>query len=169
MTGSAPIVIVDYDPGWPARFEAVRGLLLERLQTLRPHIEHIGSTAVPGLAAKPIVDILLGCARLADFEAHIPGLETAGWQYHPEHEAELPERRFLTWPRAQPRSLHLHATVRGNAFWTQHLRFRDALRARPDVAAAYAELKRDLASRFAEDREAYTRAKTGFVESVLAS
>lgn len=162
------IEIAPYDRGWPAAFEAARRELEELLAPLAVRIEHVGSTAVPGLAAKPIVDLMLGCGRLAELDAQIPRLEEVGWHYAPEFEVHLPQRRFLARPRAHPRRFHLHAVELDSDFWARHLLFRDHLRANSDVAFAYEHLKRGLAARFARDREAYTAAKTAFIEEALA-
>jgi len=115
--GDAPVVIVPWQPVWAERFAAERARLLALFAPDPVVVEHVGSTAVPGLAAKPIVDMLLGARRLADVERRIPALEAAGWEYVPEHEAVLPERRFLARPRRGPRTHHLHAVEIGGAFW----------------------------------------------------
>ena len=163
-----PVVVVPYDPGWVARFAAERDRLLTLFAPGAVRIEHVGSTSVPGLAAKPVVDVMLGVPRLADLERRIPALEAQGWVYVPEHEAVFPERRFLARPRTPPRSHHLHAVELGTPFWNDHLAFRDRLRAHPDEAAAYGRLKAKLATRHRNDRMAYTEAKTGFIAGVLS-
>lgn len=167
MTNPAPIVIAPYDPSWPIRFEAERRALLSLLEPRSFTIEHVGSTSVPGLGAKPIIDIMLGCDRIEEFEAFIPTLEQAGWQYLSEFEAELPERRFLVEPRTRARRFHLHAVELDTPFWARHILFRDRLRDNPEIASSYEKLKVSLALRFGEDRESYTAAKSAFIESVL--
>ncbi len=167
MTHRAPIVIAPYDPSWPIRFEAERRALVSLLEPRSFAIEHVGSTSVPRLGAKPIIDIMLGCARLAQFEAFIPTLEQAGWQYLSEHETEFPERRFFAKPRTRPRRFHLHAVELDTSFWNRHILFRNLLREDPEIAASYEKLKISLALRFGEDRESYTGAKSAFIESVL--
>ena len=122
---------------------------------------------MPGLTAKPIIDILLGASSLLEVEARIPELEAQGYQYVPEYESELPERRYLRKPRVGTRTRHLHCVLHGSGFWNRHLAFRDFLRAHSDTAAAYSELKRRLAATYREDRAAYTNAKSAFIESVL--
>jgi len=161
-------VVVPYDPDWVAGFDAERERLLALFEPGEACIEHVGSTSVPELPAKPIVDMLLGVRQLADVERRIPALEARGWEYVREHEAVFPERRFLARPRHWPRSHHLHAVELGTPFWRDHLAFRDWLRAHPEDAAAYGRLKRELAARHGSDRSAYTEAKTSFVEAVLA-
>jgi GrpB-like predicted nucleotidyltransferase (UPF0157 family) len=162
-----PVVIVAYDPAWPARYEAERARLLAAAGARLLAIEHVGSTAVPGLAAKPIVDILGGCASLDDAERAVPDLTRDGWDYRGD--GTIPDRRYLVKYVAGVRTFHLHLCARGGDFWRRHIAFRDALRAHPDLASAYATLKRELAARHRDDRVAYTDAKTEFVESALAA
>ncbi len=167
MTDRVKIKIEPYDPRWQREFEIERGELRDLFAPVAFAIEHVGSTAVTGLAAKPIIDIMLGCDRLADFEAFIPTLEEAGWEYLARFEAAFPQRRFLVKPAAPPRRVHLHAVESASAFWKDHLLFRDRLRGNPGLAATYEALKFGLAEQFGDDREGYSEAKTDFVESVL--
>jgi GrpB-like predicted nucleotidyltransferase (UPF0157 family) len=130
-------------------------------------IEHVGSTAVPGLGAKPVIDIMLGVSALLEVEARIAQLGSRGYEYVPEHEAQLPARRYFVKPPTRPRTFHLHCVVRGSDFWQSHLEFRDFLREHPEMAAAYLELKQELAARFRTDRVAYTDGKSAFISSIL--
>ena len=124
---------------------------------------HIGSTAVPGLAAKPIIDMM---ALVEDLDDPLPALiDRAGYQYPEAYNATLVARRWLCRPSAAYRTHHLHL-VADNFELARHLRFRDALRADAHLAADYAALKRDLAERMSEDREGYTAAKTQFIRLV---
>lgn len=132
-------------------------------------LEHIGSTAVPGLCAKPVLDIARGVGRLEDVEARVPELARLGFSYRPEHEQHIPDRRYFTRAEGATPRVHLHALLLGGALWTQHLRFRDALREDPALAQAYAALKRQLAVLHASDKAAYTEAKAPFIGQVLAS
>jgi GrpB-like predicted nucleotidyltransferase (UPF0157 family) len=156
-----PIEIHDYDPGWPARFEAERAALLAAVGGALADLEHVGSTAVPGLAAKPIIDILAGVASLADAERCIAPLAALGYAYVPAYEAAVPERRYFRKP-----GFHLHMVELGGPFWDRHLLFRDYLRAHPKQALHYQQLKRVLAARCGDDPEAYTRGKGGFVQVI---
>lgn len=167
MTHRAPIVIEPYRETWPQVFETERAALRSVLTIPSVQIEHIGSTAVPGLAAKPIIDVMLGAASLADIESQIPALSRLGYVYVRELENELPERRFFAKPRIHPRQIHLHAVVFNEEFWIPHLAFRDALRANPDQARAYEALKRALAQVHGDDRESYTRAKGEFILALV--
>jgi GrpB-like predicted nucleotidyltransferase (UPF0157 family) len=161
-----PVVIADPDPRWPAVFETQRARLSEVLPP-GARVEHVGSTSVPGLGAKPIVDILVGVERLGDVERCIPEIEALGYEYVSEYEAQLPQRRYFRRDEAGARAQHLHAVEFDSEFFREHLAFRDALRADPQLARAYETLKRQLAERFGRDREGYTEAKTVFVEAVL--
>jgi GrpB-like predicted nucleotidyltransferase (UPF0157 family)/cytidylate kinase len=161
------VILVPYDPDWPRRFEEERGVLAAVFSGTEAVIEHVGSTAVPGLGAKPVIDVMIGVRALAEVEARIPELEAAGYEYVPEHEQQLPNRRYFHKPRHKPRTVHLHCVVKGSDFWIQHLAFRDYLRAHPDTASAYYDLKRDLASRM--PRSEYTEAKSSFIQTAVAS
>lgn len=163
------VVLVEYSAEWPKRFEPERRLLVDAFDCVAVEVEHIGSTAVPGLAAKPIVDILLGAPSLAAIEARIESLAAIGYHYVPEHERVLPQRRYFVKPGRGAAAFHLHAVDRSDAFWTDHVAFRDMLRGDARLAARYEALKRELAARFAHDRAAYTDAKSPFIRSTLAS
>jgi GrpB-like predicted nucleotidyltransferase (UPF0157 family) len=160
------VLIVPYDPGWPSRFEAERAVLGAVFAGCDAVIEHIGSTAVPGLAAKPVIDVLVGLPALAEAERRIPALDAAGYEYVPEHEAALPDRRYFRKPRVGPRACHVHCVVHGSESWERHLAFRDHLRSHPASAAAYEDLKRHLAARLAKWE--YAEAKGPFIERILA-
>ena len=165
------IEIVAYDPHWPALYEAERAVLLPALGQLGViDIAHIGSTAVPGLAAKPVIDIAatvtsLNLAR----ERGIEALEALGYLFWP-NTPDADELFFVKGrpPRAPRRTHHLHIAEPGAAF-EDPLRFRNILRADAAIAQRYAALKRELAGRYRHDREAYTKAKTAFVAAILAT
>lgn len=167
MAHRAPVQIVPYSSQWPSLFEAERAALVSVFPTSAFRIEHIGSTAVVGLGAKPIIDVLIGATSLTEIEARIPAAEALGYQYMPEHEAVLPQRRFFAKPVIRPRLFHVHAVATDSRFFAEHLRFRDTLRADPQLAAAYFSLKVELAARFGDDREGYTDAKSSFIQSVV--
>lgn len=169
MAEVAPVLIVDYDPEWPALFERELALLEDAFAGADAVVEHVGSTAVPGLAAKPIVDIMLGVLDLAEVESRIDALAERGYHYVPEYEAQLPERRYFRKPHDRPRRYHLHAVVREGDFWRRHLIFRDHLRRHAEVAVAYGVLKRRLAAKYGADRHAYAEAKSPFIEATLVA
>ena len=160
------VIIVPYDPDWPRQYEEERALLETTFAGSEIAIEHVGSTAVPGLGGKPVVDIMVGLSQLAEAECRIPELECAGYEYVKEYEMHLPKRRYFRKPRIGSRVFHLHCIIKQSDFWIRHLAFRDHLRAHPESAAAYYELKRDLAMRV--KKKEYTEAKSPFIEAVLA-
>lgn len=162
-----PIVVVRYDPVWPGRFERERAKLIRIFPPSLATIEHIGSTAVPGLGAKPVIDIMLGVDELGLVDEWIPAIEDLGYEYVPEYERRLPGRRYFRKPRERPRTHHLHAVERGGEFWSRHLQFRDILRASPELAREYFDLKRRLARDYANDRIAYTEGKSEFINQCL--
>jgi GrpB-like predicted nucleotidyltransferase (UPF0157 family) len=161
------VTIVAYDPDWPRRFEEERATLAVVFAQSDVTIEHMGSTAVPGLGAKPVIDIMVGVSRLAEAEGRIAALEAAGYEYVRKYETQLPERRYFRKPRLGPRAYHLHCVIKGGDLWIRHLAFRDYLRAHPETAAAYYELKRELAMRCS--KEDYSDGKSAFIKGILAS
>jgi GrpB-like predicted nucleotidyltransferase (UPF0157 family) len=162
---SEPVIIVDYDPAWLERYEAERARILSAIAPWVAAIEHIGSTSVPGLGAKPIIDIMVAVRSLDDAMQCVEPLGVLGYQYHPEFEDTLPERRYFNRGPRDDR-YHLHMVELTSGFWERHLLFRDYLRAHPEAAQEYERLKRDLAARHRDDRGAYTDAKAAFVRSI---
>ena len=161
------IVVNPYDAAWPVRFQLESQLLSVALRDLDPAIEHIGSTAVCGLAAKPIIDMLVGVASLAAFESH-ERLSWFGYQYIPEYERALPDRRFFKRVSNGTRTHHVHVVEKDGLYWNRYLTFRDSLRNDAWLAHRYAVLKRGLARTHGFDRDAYTNGKSSFIEAVLA-
>ena len=167
VQGYRDVVVVDYDSSWPARYERERASIVAALGDVMEGvagIEHVGSTAVPGLAAKPIIDIMVGVRELPVGERCIQPLESLGYEYRGD--AGIPGRYYFR--KGNPRSHHLHMVQHGTEFWQRHLLFRDLLRERPAVAQEYAALKKELAVQYRTDRLAYTEAKTPFIDSALA-
>ncbi len=166
--GSSPgaeVAVVEYDPSWPAQFEAERALLEPILASwLAGPIQHVGSTAVPGLPAKPVIDIMAPVPSLEAARPAIGAVAAAGYCHFP-YKAET--MHWFCKPSPSHRTHHLHLVPFQSLAWIQRLAFRDALRRDPGLAAQYAALKRDLAVRFRLDREAYTAAKAPFIRQVL--
>lgn len=162
------LIIAPSSAEWPRLFLAQRDTLLSAFAPVAVDIEHIGSTAVPGLAAKPVIDILVGAASLADIESRIPALVAAGYTYRPEHEGALPMRRYFTLTPPDSLRVHVHAVVRDGTLWRDHLAFRDALRNDDMLRGRYQALKLALAQRHAQDKAAYTEAKGPFIREVIA-
>jgi GrpB-like predicted nucleotidyltransferase (UPF0157 family) len=161
------VEITDYDSGWPERFAGQRGPAEEILQPwLAGPVEHIGSTAVPGLRAKPVIDMLAPVRSLARAQAALPALAEAGWLLWPDD----PNRHYRLWflrPSPQARAHHLHIIQNGHPQARALLAFRDALRADAGLRAQYAALKDDLARQHPGNRNAYSNAKTEFVIRAL--
>ncbi|NIN69715.1 MAG: GrpB family protein [Anaerolineae bacterium] len=163
-----PVVIVEYNPRWPAMYEEERQSILTATGDLIVAIEHIGSTAVPGLGAKPIIDIMAAVRELVDAERCVEPLKTIGYEYVPEYNDIIPERRYFRKGRPEGRTHHLHMVEWTSDFWRTHLLFRDHLRAHPEEAEEYYRLKRELSTKYGADREGYAETKTSFIESVVA-
>jgi GrpB-like predicted nucleotidyltransferase (UPF0157 family) len=160
------IEIVDYDPAWPAMFESERRLIQPLLQPfLVARIEHIGSTSVPGLAAKPVIDIMAPVADLDSSRPAIEALRQAGYLYAP-YRADV--MHWLCKPSPTVRTHHLHLVPYASAQWKAPLAFRDALAADQALAKEYVELKRRLAREHRDDRDGYTDGKAGFVAAAIA-
>ena len=163
-----PVIIVAYNPRWPALYEEEKSRILGLIGDKVVAIEHVGSTAVPGLGAKPIIDITIAVHRLADAEECIELLLTIGYEYKPPDRVGIPERRFFDKGPPGASTYHIHMVELTSDFWERHLLFRDFLRAHPEVAEQYYELKKGLAAKYGEDREGYTEGKTSFIEGVVA-
>ncbi len=162
-----PVVIVPYDPKWPDQFVLERDRIKAAVGQYLRAIEHIGSTAVPGLPAKPIIDILGGAFSLGDAPLFIPALEKSGYHYIPEYEAQLPERRYLTRSENGHVVVHLHIVETTTLFWRNHITFRDRLISDDQLRDDYGRLKIELAGNFNDDRVGYTDAKSDFIQGVL--
>jgi GrpB-like predicted nucleotidyltransferase (UPF0157 family) len=158
-----PVVVLPYDTRWPELFAAERDRLAGIFGERAGGIEHIGSTAVPGLAAKGIVDILLGLRPLELRSQDLDAMARLGYVYRGE--LGIPGRHFLQ--KGKPPTHHVHAVEHGSVEWLKHVHFRDHLRAHREDAQSYAKLKRDLAARHPDDRDAYTNGKSPFVAAVL--
>lgn len=162
MTG--PIIIEDYNPFWPERFQMLRSRIAAALGPLATAIEHVGSTAVPGLAAKPVIDIDILLRSPADLPVAIEKLFALGYQH--EGDLGMPGREAFRAPLHDVPH-HLYACSPDSGEYARHIAFRDYLRSHRDDADAYAKLKRKLAQQYRTDREAYTKAKGEFINTVL--
>jgi GrpB-like predicted nucleotidyltransferase (UPF0157 family) len=163
----APVELSDYDPAWPAMFLAERQRLLSTLPALFQAIEHIGSTAIAGLAAKPIIDLMAAVASMEQARSLAEPLSRIGYTTSAAFNASLTNRQwFMRWTDGR-RTHHLHVVVQGSLEWGERIDFRDALRRDPALARRYLALKQALALAHRQDREAYTAAKSDFVRSVL--
>lgn len=159
-----PAVVVAYDENWPREFRRIAAEVSRALVGIDHEVEHVGSTSVPGLAAKPIIDLFAVLCSGTDVPAAIAALGDCGWQH--EGDGGLAGRESFTVRPDLPYH-HLYVVVRGNHQHLVQTRFRDILRTDPQARAEYARLKIKLAPLLATDRGAYTEGKTEFVESLL--
>ncbi|EFH79578.1 GrpB family protein [Ktedonobacter racemifer] len=159
-----PIVIVPYDAHWPEQFAQLAKNLRTALGDVALRIDHIGSTSIPSLAAKPVIDIQISVADFEPLDAFRVPLERLGYVFRPEN-PELTKRYFRESP-GQPRT-HIHVRRAGSVDQQIALLFRDFLRVHADVVAQYAALKTELAQRYRTDRNAYTDAKHPFIWQVI--
>jgi GrpB-like predicted nucleotidyltransferase (UPF0157 family) len=160
-----PVAIVAYDPLWPSRYAAWRDRLARALGSSAVRIEHIGSTAVPGLAAKPVVDIQVSVSDVADEDSYVRAIESVGFGLRYRNEGL--GWRYFRPPPGVPREAQVHVCSLGSESERLHLLFRDYLRAHPAEADAYAAAKHVAAARHREDRIAYTDAKDAFIHPAL--
>jgi GrpB-like predicted nucleotidyltransferase (UPF0157 family) len=161
------VQVADYDTTWPTSFAEQRTRVEATLGPwLAAPIEHIGSTAVPGLPAKPVIDMLAPVRSLVGAQESVAPLTEDGWFFWPDD----PCRTYRLWflrPRPEARTHHLHLIQHDDPHARALIAFRDALRADPNLRADYADLKKRVASEHGRNRNAYTNAKSGFVASVL--
>jgi GrpB-like predicted nucleotidyltransferase (UPF0157 family) len=165
--GVQPVEVVDYDHSWPALYAEERDRIAAALGDAALAIEHVGGTAVPGLPAKPVIDLMVGVEDIERAGPAVAGLINLGYEYVPEFESELPDRRYFR--RGAPESHHVHMVSVSSDFFQEHLLFRDWLREHPQAAEEYGKLKRGLASRHRLDRDAYRAGKLPFIDTVVAA
>ena len=158
--------LVAYDERWPQLFEVEVNVLRKNLGTEILDVAHIGSTAIPGLDAKPVLDLMLALPSLRAPASLFTTLCELGHEHRPRD--TVADRLFFAKGPAECRTHNLSACERGSRFWRVHIQFRDRLRPDPSAARAYVELKRELARRFPIDRLAYTNGKEAFVERIIA-
>lgn len=158
-----PVEIADFDPEWARRFHSWSERIAASLGSSAIRIDHVGSTSVAGLAAKPVVDIQVSVAELAAEERYVPQLEALGLSLASRDDLH----RYFRPPAGQPRLVHVHVCAEGGEWQWEHLLFRDYLRAHPEGIQAYAGAKRDAAMIWRDDRWGYTEAKTGIILDLL--
>jgi len=161
------LLISEYDPHWPDRFRAEKRVLTQALGEFARAVEHVGSTAVPGLAAKSVIDILVGVDDIADIDRREAAMAQAG--YEAKGENGIPGRRyFRRWGPSGERLVHVHAFAMESEDFSRHLAFRDYLRAHPGRAAAYGALKQALVREEGISRARYAAGKAGLVAELEA-
>lgn len=161
------ITLVPYNPTWPAMFVKEQIFLQKALGYLAEDIQHIGSTAIPGICAKPVIDILIGVADINQFtQADISKITDLGYQYYPEFETTLPYRRFFRKNDSAGNATHqIHLVNHRSAWWQKHILFRNYLRQHSDAAKKYAAHKLELAELFDNTLD-YAQAKTEFCQEI---
>ncbi len=157
------MTLAAYSPDWPEEFVRERRRLAGALGGLAREIEHIGSTAVEGLVAKPLIDVVVGLHSYDQWALSLGAMKGVGYECLGEF--GIAGRQFFL--RGDPTTHHVHMCEHGGRFWYQTLLFRDHIRERPEVCERYAELKRELAAQHADNREAYTTGKSEFIQRVL--
>jgi len=162
-----PIQVEDYDPRWPFLFEQEKARITAILGNRVSMVEHIGSTAIPGMTAKPVIDIAVGIRSLSQARTYIPCLEGLGYVYEPTLEQRLPERLFFWKGTPTIHTYHLHMAELDNPMLLRPIQFRDYLRNHPDAARKYGELKKELAKSCEQDMDAYVAGKTAFIERIM--
>jgi len=161
--GGDPVEVVPYDPEWPARFDFWSERLATALAPTQVVIHHVGSTSVKGLAAKPVVDVLVIVPDVDDEDAYLPGIESCGVPLRTRE----PDHRYFRPSKGAPRVVQVHVADEKRGWGLNHLLFRDYLRAHSEARDGYADLKRKLAVTYRDDRLAYNEGKTGFILDTL--
>jgi GrpB-like predicted nucleotidyltransferase (UPF0157 family) len=157
------VLLSPYDATWPLEFAAEADRIERACRGLALRLEHIGSTSVPGLSAKPVIDILAGRPGNISGEVYVAAFRQLGYEHKGAY--GVPGRNYFR--RGTPRTHHVHLVSWSSATWEDHLLFRDYLRAHEDVAREYETLKREIMALYLQDKERYTDAKGPFVRSVV--
>ncbi len=161
----APVELSEYDPEWPSKFEAERDFLMEVIaKWFCGSVEHVGSTSVSGLIAKPVIDIMFGVKSLEESRPAIDVLVKNGYEYFPYKKDVM---HWFCKPSDAFRTHHLHLIPYESPLWNERIQFRNLLLSNQKIANEYSDLKKNLAARYKEDHEAYTREKWPFIQQVL--
>ncbi|MEN8187858.1 MAG: GrpB family protein [Bacteroidota bacterium] len=161
------ITIEPYNPKWRTEFKKEQTLLLDSIEESGIRIEHIGSTSVEGLAAKPVIDIMIGINDFKTAGQHIKTIENLGYRYIPDYEDVMPCRRFFIKESNGNRTHHIHMVALDSDFWKRHLKFRDHLRVDEEDRNKYQEFKIKLAKKNWNNRDDYTDAKSEIIKKIL--
>jgi len=157
--------VVPHDPEWRQEFVAEAERLREALGQADPEVLHIGSTAMPGMAAKPVIDLMVAVESLEKGRSLVPLLEAMGYTYLPDE--PVPGRVYLEKGPITNRTHNLSLSVPGSDFWEEKLVFIHYMETHPEAAEAYVKLKRELAAKYPEDRPSYTAGKHDFIQNIL--
>ena len=162
------VQLVAYNQQWPELFLKEQALLKSAIADDLAQIEHIGSTAVPELSAKPLIDIMVGLSSFKEVSQHIQALENIGYQYISKFEDQMPERRFFTKSQNGYTTHHVHMVELGSKFWERHLLFRDYLRTHEVTRKQYQDLKLELSKKDWNTGNDYAQAKNEFIRTIEA-
>ena len=162
--GGEPVELSEPDPSWPDAAAEWADRIQSAITPTIATVEHVGSTAVPGLEAKPVLDLQVAVPDITDEADYRPGLESLGLVLR----QRASDNRFFRPPAGEPRTVHVHVCGSGSAWERDHLHFRDRLRADPTLAASYAALKRGLAAQVGHERFAYNNGKAQFIADAIA-
>ena len=157
------VILAEYDENWVVEFENERNAIQRAISDYKIAIEHVGSTSVESLCAKPIIDILIGIKHFNDGFECIHDLEAIG--YESKGENGVPGRHFFA--KGNPRTHHIHMVKINSSFWNEHLLFRDYLRNDSEARIRYSKLKKELALQYGNDREKYTSSKSEFIQEII--
>ena len=163
--GEDPVELAEPSPDWATRYARIREQLAVALGP-SVRIEHVGSTSIPGIAAKPVIDVQVSVPDVEDEAAYLTQIEALGWPLRARE--RLAGHRYFRDPAGTPRRVQVHVCQIGSSWERVHLLFRDYLREHPERARAYEALKRAASGRYATNRLAYTEAKGPFIEETLA-
>jgi len=165
MRKKEPVEFHEYNSEWPNKFEREKALILDLIGDVVLDIQHVGSTAVPNLAAKPVIDIMIAVENLQQIKDSVPKLEALDYEYCGE--AGIPGRIFFRKHVDGKRAFHIHSVQPDSEVWHEFVPFRDYLRAHPEVMREYELLKRELAAKYKHDRVQYTEGKAEFIQKIL--
>ncbi|MHA2501355.1 MAG: GrpB family protein [Candidatus Kariarchaeaceae archaeon] len=162
-----PVKIERYTPAWSIEFEKLKDELIELMGENFVEIHHVGSTAVEGLGAKPIIDILVTVTDIPQAEGLVESFTSSDFEYVPKYEKEMPYRRYFVRRKEESHLVHLHVVPHGHEFHHEHLLFRDFLRKHRDIRDEYFILKTRLANKHKENRDGYQTAKSEFIDRMM--
>jgi len=160
------VKLVPYDPEWAVIFMEERQRIFESLGDAALGVEHIGSTAIPGMDAKPILDLMVAISTVDDYEQYVVPLEKLGYVFRRDMRNDQEHVLFVKGPE-EKRTHYLKLTTLNSDFWREHLLFRDFLRLHPERAESYRRLKHALLEEYAGERAEYTKEKSGFIKETI--
>ncbi|NHJ84923.1 MAG: GrpB family protein [Asgard group archaeon] len=161
------IIIEEYNPEWVVIYAQEAKMIKEILKNRLIDIQHIGSTAIPEIAAKPVIDMMIGLKSLENAPECIELLVKNGYCYIQRHEAIIPDRRFLRKPSEGLRKFHIHMVEYDGRLWREYISFRDYLRENDNIREEYEQLKKELAAKFKADRGSYVDGKDAYVKRII--